>query len=186
VSRRKRVRAAEGTLLAGWLFADLLLALSVVFLGVVPGPTTTTTTTTTATTTTTRPIAAEGLDITPVCLGSINTAQLRAADQQINWIQGQLGLIGAQGRRVGFLLLSGGGSGGIKTADDLVGVLKGAVDSPISAEFSFKPGLPQWAFQSTYNPGRDRGKVSVQAFFFTKLGAVAPKVDTPGCGSKDN
>ncbi|MEI8337512.1 MAG: hypothetical protein WCG37_11705, partial [Actinomycetes bacterium] len=163
MSRRKRVRAAEGTLLAGWLFADLLLALSVVFLGVVP-----TTTTTTSTTTTTLPAQAAGLDINGVCLGTVN---LRApTSDQFSTLKTGLEAADAKGRRVGLLIITAGGP-----VPDPAGALglrlkKETAGSDISTEFYVDTGKPgdDWAYEIFHNPTRNHptGTATVKAWFY--------------------
>lgn len=183
MSRRKRVRAAEGTLLAGWLFADLLLALSVVFLGVVPGPTTTTTTT--STTTTTQPIAV-GLDSNAICLGTVKIKE--AEDAQYKAIRTLLNAAQAYGRRVGFMIITGGERGassvGKRDAKALGERLKnGTFGSEIEKEFYDRPesGADNWAYDSFKNGDRPSGEVTLKALFYNQTGAKE-MVESKDCG----
>ena len=184
MSRRRRPGRTEGTLLAGWLFADLLLALSVIFLGVVPGPKPRAVATTT--TTTTIPVGASGLDTEPVCIGQIDVRATSDAGAQVEWVRQHLADARATGRRVGFLLLSGGGIGGRSDADNLARVLQGASGSAIDSEVAFGPNAIPWGYDTTYNPGRDPGKISIRAFFFKAPGAPNLVRGLPGCGDRDN
>jgi len=186
VSRRRRPGRAEGTLLAGWLFADLLLALSVIFLGVVPGPKPKTKVAASTTTATPIPVGASGLDTEPVCLGQIDVRTGSGPDASVAWVGQKLQLANAVGRRVGFMLLSGGGPDGQRDAANFAAVLQGAAGTPIAAEMAFGEQLIPWGFDTTYNPGRAPGRISVRAFFFKQPGAPELNRGLPGCGDKDD
>lgn len=184
MSRRKRVHAAEGTLLAGWLFADLLLALSVVFLGVVPGPpkkekivpppiTPPTT-------------IAAGLDSNAICLGTVKIKE--AEDAQYKAIRTLLTGAQADGRRVGFMIITGGekgtGSVGKRDAKALGERLKnGTFGSEIEKEFYDSPqsGTDNWAYDSFKNGDRPAGDVTLKALFYNQTDAKK-FVESTDCG----
>lgn len=190
MSRRRRPGRAEGTLLAGWLFADLLLALSVIFLGVVPGPTTTTTT---STTTTTFPVGAKGLNTTLVCIGQIDLNITRDLGSQTDWIADRLSTLNATNRRIGFLLLSGGSQGGadgIREAKAFAASLQNSGGTRIAKEFARGNGSADWGVVATKNDGRSARRISMEAFFFNDPAAPelvpAPEVPGSGCDSNDD
>ena len=180
MSRRIRTGAIEGTLLAGWLFADLLLALSVVFLGVVPGPTPRPTTTTTTTTTTTPHVERQGLDTNSVCLGEVDlSAQV---EEQFSELNRMLSDANAKGRRVGFLIIVAGGPSPQPAFDLGLRLNDETGFSEISSEFYNDKGKKDddWAYDSFHNISRPLNKATIKAWFYLKTGATEMK-NAPGC-----
>ncbi|WP_426571340.1 hypothetical protein [Aquihabitans sp. McL0605] len=111
--------------LVGWVFADLMLALVVVFLATQPGDpragaepkpqaTTTTSTTTTAppTTTTTKPQAPPSVDANYICIRvQTNPGQVTAGSAEVDRVaaevQQKLEAVGLKDRRAGIVLIFG-------------------------------------------------------------------------------
>lgn len=128
--------------LVGWVFADLMLALVIVFLATQPGdpragatPTTTTTTTTTtapATTTTTKPAAPPSVDSNYICIrlqtdpSELTAGRPEYVAQVAGEVNQKLKDAGLSGRRAGIVLIFGvssdlsRGSGYAKRFNELV------------------------------------------------------------------
>lgn len=125
--RRGAASGGDSALLAGWLFADLLLALFVIVLAATPGDpsaarATEDSTTTTTTTTTTLPPAPKGISTVPnVVEVNVNRAAFVAGDpgeraRVADEVRARLAEQGLAGRRAGLVLSFGGGNAGVSLA----------------------------------------------------------------------
>lgn len=84
------------------------------------------------------------------------------------------------------MLLSGGGSNGQRDATEFAALLQRASGSTITQELAFGGNQIPWGFDTTYNPGRAPGRISVRAFFFKEQTAPALNRSLPGCGEQDD
>ena len=180
-SKAGRRNRSDSTMLAGWLFADLLLALFVVVLAATPGDpaaakSTRSTTTSSSSTTTTTTLAEtpKGINTVPVSFEvNVDRGRLVAGDageraRVAGVMQAELAARGLTGHRAGLVLSFGGTDAGIATA----AAFNEALAAGLPVEFG--AGDPRGVIYRNYKDTRDQQVRSRPTSSSTRSVVVGP------------